>query len=220
MTSRLCAAASAALSLALASAAAAQAASPASPQTPSSPEPAADPLAQLAVMALPSKGETVLTVTSPAFAANGDIPFENTVYRANISPGLAWSAGPKGTRSYALIVQDLDTVYHGGVLVHWTLFDLAPTLTHLEPGMTAPPAGSQYGPNFKGINQPYRGPHTPAGPKHHYHFQVFALDTTIPLRADIDYLGLVAAMKGHVLASGDLVGLSYRDPQAPPPASN
>jgi para-nitrobenzyl esterase len=209
MISRLCVAASAVLSLALASAAVAQA--------PAAPEPPADPLVQLAIVALPPKGETVLTVTSPAFASNGDIPFENTVYRANIFPGLAWSAGPKGTRSYAVIVQDIDTIYHGGVLVHWTLFDIPVGTTQLAPALTAPAEGAQYGPNFKGANQPYRGPHTPAGPKHHYHFQVFALDTAIPPQADIDYLALVTAMKGHVLASGDLVGLSYRDPQAPPP---
>ncbi len=168
-------------------------------------------------MALPPKGETVLTVTSPAFAPDGDIPFENTVYRANIFPGLAWSAGPKGTRSYAVVMQDPDTIYHGAPLVHWTLFDVPAGTTQLAPAMTAPPEGAQYGPNFKGANQPYRGPHTPPGPKHHYHFQVFALDAAIPKAVDIDYLALVTAMKGHVLASGDLVGLSYRDPQAPPP---
>ena len=46
--------------------------------------------------------------------------------------------------------------------------------------MTAPPAGASFGPNVRGPNHAYMGPHTPPGPKHHYHFQVFALDQTIP----------------------------------------
>jgi para-nitrobenzyl esterase len=214
MNRRLCAGAAAAgLSLALAAAAMAQAPT----QAPVADAPKAGPLVQLAMMALTPKSETMMSVTSPAFASDGDIPFENTVYRANLFPGLAWTAGPKGTRTYAVIMQDPDTLHDGAPLVHWTLFDIPAGVTRLAPGMTAPPGGSQYGPNFKGPNQPYRGPHTPAGPKHHYHFQVFALDTEIAKAADIDYPSLVAAMKGHVLAAGDLVGLSYRDPQAPPP---
>jgi phosphatidylethanolamine-binding protein (PEBP) family uncharacterized protein len=56
------------------------------------------------------------------------------------------------------------------------------------------------------------GPRTPPGPKHRYHFQIFALDTTIP--AATTYAALTAAMKDHVLASGELVGLG----QAAPPA--
>ncbi|MGC1302260.1 MAG: YbhB/YbcL family Raf kinase inhibitor-like protein [Caulobacteraceae bacterium] len=181
-------------------------------------EPPADPLTQIAIATLPGTSSTRLTVTSPAFGADGDIPFANTMYRTNTFPGLAWSTGPKVTRSYAIVMQDPDTLFHGAPLVHWTLFNVPASMTRLEPGMTAPPEGSQYGPNGRGSSQPYRGPHTPPGPKHHYHFQVFALDTVLPKAPDIDYAGLTAAMNGHVLASGELVGLSYADPEAKPVA--
>jgi phosphatidylethanolamine-binding protein (PEBP) family uncharacterized protein len=56
------------------------------------------------------------------------------------------------------------------------------------------------------------GPHTPAGPKHRYHFQIFALGTTIPADALANYDSLIAAMKGHVLASGELIGLGQAAP--------
>jgi phosphatidylethanolamine-binding protein (PEBP) family uncharacterized protein len=62
------------------------------------------------------------------------------------------------------------------------------------------------------------GPRTPPGPKHHYHFQVFALDQTIPADPALSYDALAAAMTGHVLASGELIGLGQADPNAPPRA--
>jgi phosphatidylethanolamine-binding protein (PEBP) family uncharacterized protein len=78
--------------------------------------------------------------------------------------------------------------------------------------MTAPPAGAQYGPNIRGPNQPYMGPKTPPGPKHRYHFQVFALDTALPQDAGATYAALTAAMKDHVLASGEVIGLGQVAP--------
>jgi para-nitrobenzyl esterase len=173
-------------------------------------------LPQLALTAIPAKGGAKLTVTSPAFKEMADIPFENTQYRGNTFPGLEWTAGPAGTRSYAVIMQDTDAVVRGGPILHWTMFNIAGT--KLDAGMTTPPAGATYGPNIRGANQPYMGPRTPAGPKHRYHLQVFALDTTLPADAGATYDSLIAAMKDHVLASGQLIGLGQVDPSAPPPA--
>ncbi len=172
--------------------------------------------AQLALATLPAKAGIKLTVTSPAFKTGGDIPFENTSYRGNIFPGLAWTRGPYGTLSYAVVMQDDDAVFRGAPILHWTMYDIPLGVTKLGAGMTAPPAGASNGPNSAGPNQAYRGPHTPPGPRHHYHFQVFALDTTIAPAAVPDYAALTAAMLGHVLASGELVGLARVDPNAPP----
>jgi Raf kinase inhibitor-like YbhB/YbcL family protein len=168
--------------------------------------------AQLALVTLPAKGGTKLTVTSPAFAMSGDIPFENTQYRGNVFPGLAWSAGPAATKSYAIIMQDGDAMRQGAPILHWTMANIPATVTKLDAAMSAPPAGASYGPNIRGANQAYMGPHTPAGPKHRYHIQLFALDTTLPEAALADYASLTAAMTDHVLASGELIGLG----QAPP----
>lgn len=172
-------------------------------------------LQYLALTAAPAKGGAKLTVTSPAFQNMADIPFENTQYRTNTFPGLKWTAGPAGTKSYAVIMQDTDAVIRGSAILHWTMFNI--TGTSLDAGMTAPPAGSTFGPNIRGANQPYMGPRTPAGPKHRYHLQVFALDTTLAPEAGANLDALLAAMKDHVLASGELIGLGVVDPNAPPP---
>jgi para-nitrobenzyl esterase len=183
-------------------------------QAPTPIEPGA---AQRALVTVPTASAAVLSVSSPAFHAGGDIPFENTQYRGNVFPGLAWSRGPAGTLSYAVVLQDTDKIMSTGPLVHWLMFNIPASAARLDAGMTAAPAGAAYGRNYKGALA-YAGPHTPPGPKHRYHFQVFALDTGLPASAGAGYAGLTAAMRGHVLASGEVVGLGQVDPAAPKPA--
>jgi para-nitrobenzyl esterase len=65
---------------------------------------------------------------------------------------------------------------------------------------------------MRGTNQAYLGPHTPPGPRHHYHLQVFALDTQLPANAFASYDAMTAAMKDHVLGSGEVVGLGQAMP--------
>jgi para-nitrobenzyl esterase len=161
----------------------------------------------VASVTVPANGGAKLTVSSPAFKMGGDIPMENTQYKGNVFPGLSWSAGPAGTKSYAIIMQDGDGVRNNAPFLHWTMMNIPTSVTKLEPAMTTPPAGTIYGPNYKGAHQPYLGPHTPAGPKHRYHLQVFALDMELPAGAADSYEALTGAMKGHVLASGEVIGL-------------
>jgi para-nitrobenzyl esterase len=175
-------------------------------------------LATSALVTLPAKGGAKLTVTSPAFKNMGDIPFANTQYQTNTFPGLEWTAGPAGTKSYVIFMQDLDGGAARPIVQHWTAFNI--TGTKLDAGMTALPAGATHGPGLGGgaTGRGYMGPRTPAGPKHRYHFQVFALDTTLPAEAGATIDSLSAAVKDHVLASGEIVGLGQVDPNAPPPA--
>jgi para-nitrobenzyl esterase len=168
----------------------------------------------LALADLPAKAS--LIVTTPAFSNGGDIPFENTQYKANTFPGLSWTKGPAETKAYAVIMQDNDLQYRGAFILHWTLFNLPGTMTTLPVAMTTLPPGAAYGPNYKGASIAYTGPKTPAGHKDHYHFEVFALDAMLPAdAAGSGFDGLEAAMKGHVLASGEVVGIG----QAPPAGS-
>ena len=168
--------------------------------------------ARLAMATVPAKGTARLTVESPAFQNGGDIPFENTQYRGNVFPGLSWSHGPSRTQSYVIIMQDPDSLAEGMPILHWTMFNIPKSVTKLDAAMTEPPAGSSYGPNIRGPNHAYMGPHTPPGPKHHYHLQLFALDTTLAPNAGDNYAALTQAMQGHVLAEGELVGLGQADP--------
>lgn len=174
----------------------------------------------IALQEFAAKSSARLTVTTPAFPDGGDIPFENTQYRGNTFPGLTWSKGPSATKSYAVIMQDPDAQRNGQPILHWTIYNLPATVTKLDAGMapSGNPPGSSYGPNVRGDAQPYMGPRTPPGPKHHYHLQVFALDTTLTADPAMNYDGLTGAMRDHILASGEVVGLAQADPNAPPPA--
>jgi len=188
----------AALSLLVASALSAQAAPPKDPEV---------GIAQLALANAPAKGNAKLTVSTPAFKNMSDIPFENTQYEGNKFPGLEWTAGPAGTKTYVVIMQDTDALRNGAPILHWTMVDIPASTTKLPAGMTDAPAGTMYGPNIRGAMQPYMGPRTPAGPKHRYHIQVFALDTSVGNESMQSYDAMLGAMKGHVLASGEVVGL-------------
>jgi len=171
-------------------------------------------LPMLALTNVPAKGAVNLTVTTPAFKSGGDIPFENTQYQGNKFPGLEWTKGPAATKSYAIIMQDTDGIRNSMPILHWTMFNIPASMTKLDAGMTTPPAGSAYGPNVRAPAQPYMGPRTPAGPKHRYHIQMFALDTTVDPTKTYDEI--LASMKDHVLASGEVIGLGQVDPSAPP----
>ncbi len=172
----------------------------------------------LAITNLPAKGGAKLMVSTPAFKDGQDIPYENTQYRGNKFPGLSWSKGPAATKSYAIIMQDTDVkLPAGGGVLHWTMHRVPGNVTSLPAGMTDAIPGAAHGPNIRGAAQAYMGPRTPAGPKHRYHIQVFALDTVIE-NAPANYADLTAALKDHVLASGQVIGLGSVDPTAPPPA--
>ena len=174
---------------------------------------------KLALTNIPAITNAKLTVRSPAFKNMNDIPFENTQFRADTFPGLIWSRGPAGTKSYSVIMQDTDVkLADGSEILHWTMYNIPAKVTSLPAGMTDPVAGSAYGPNIRAAVSAYLGPKPRAGPAHRYHFQVFALDTTI-VDAPANYAALAAAMKGHVVASGQIIGLGVLDPTyTPPPA--
>ena len=164
---------------------------------------------QIALYEIASGG--VLKVTSPGFAKGAAIPSADTQAGGNHFPGLAWTGAPGGVRSYVVLVQDSDAFIMRGPVLHFTLFDIPAGARSLAAGMTAPPEGSHYGPSYLGAVMAYAGPAPPPGPVHHYHFQVFALDATLP--QDITnggFTALRAAMTGHVLASGEIVGTFQR----------
>lgn len=176
-----------------------------------------DPGANLIVTATHEATEK-LTVTTPGWKEGADIPFKYTQYQGNTFPGLEWSKGPAATKSYAVIMQDSSFVMRGSPILHWSIVNIPPTVTKLPEGMKPEekPEGAIYGPNYRGAAQPYLGPRTPPGPKHRYHMQVLALDITLPADfAPKSYDELVAPLKGHVIASGNVTGLGQVDPAAP-----
>src|SRR5215471_8807509 len=51
----------------------------------------------------------------------------------NVSPELAWHNAPQGTRSFAILMYDVDGQYGAGVS-HWVAYNIAPTTTELKEG--------------------------------------------------------------------------------------
>lgn len=150
-----------------------------------------------------------LRVESPAFAMNGSIPPEYTADGRDIAPPLSWSTPPPGTKSLAIIVDDPDAPDPAApqrTWVHWVVTGIPPTTTSLPAGGRLP-EGAVMGTNDWG-KRAWNGPSPPVG-RHRYFFKVYALD--IPIHAPgISKLELLAAMKGHVLARGELVGTYER----------
>jgi Raf kinase inhibitor-like YbhB/YbcL family protein len=147
-----------------------------------------------------------IRVESGAFEHGGQMPVRHTRDGENASPPLAWSGVPDGAKSIVVICEDRDVA--GGPFVHWVLYNLPPDL----PGL---PAGGDGRGASQGLNDfgeiGYDGPQPPPGSGlHHYHFLVYALDTLIDPRDGMTKMELFAAMRGHVLAQGELIGTYSR----------
>lgn len=156
---------------------------------------------QLAIASPALKGKATLKVSSPVLHSGAPIPDDFTSYGKNVSPPLSWSKGPYGTRSFALVLEDPDAPM-ASPFVHWIMWAIPAGTTALTAGKA--PEGAVEGKMGVG-RQGFFGPRPPAGPAHHYHFEVFALDQTPDLKSDADFKALTGAMAGHVLASGELV---------------
>ena len=144
-------------------------------------------------------------VSSTAFTPNAAIPLRHSAYGDGVSPQLSWSRLPQGTRSLALMMEDPDAT-SARPFVHWLAWNIDPASGGLPEGVTADSAGLVQGRNNRGSNG-YFGPRPHGSRPHHYHFQLFALDTRLNLPAGADRENLLAAINGHVLAKGELVGL-------------
>lgn len=149
------------------------------------------------------------SLTSPAFSPGGEIPMRHTCEGQDLSPPLAWSGAPAGTRSLALIVDDPDAPDPAApkmTWVHWVLYGLpadAVELTEAVP-VGALPAGTREGRNDWGRTG-WGGPCPPIG-RHRYFFKLFALDGALPDLGRPSASELERAMAGHVLARAELVG--------------
>jgi Raf kinase inhibitor-like YbhB/YbcL family protein len=151
-------------------------------------------------------GRTIgsLTVTSTAFTANGPIPVDFTCDGADRSPPLTWSAAPSGTQSIAIVVDDPDAP--GGDFVHWVAFNLPASNISLPEGADAASVGGVSGANGFGRSG-YGGPCPPRHEAHRYRFRVRALNALLTAPAGSSRDAVEAAMNGHVLADGLLVGV-------------
>ena len=154
-----------------------------------------------------------LTIESTAFGNNAAIPVRFTGDGEDLSPQLSWSGMPDSANELALICDDPDAPTPQP-WVHWVIYKIPAGTTGL-PEKVPPtktlnePAGARQGKNsWGGIG--YRGPAPPRGPVHHYFFKLYALDTALTVSAGLTKDQLLAAMEGHILAEGELIGTYQR----------
>ena len=147
-----------------------------------------------------------LDLTSAGFRAGARIPADYACTGKNESPPLSWQGVPDGTRSIAVVCEDPDA--HSGNFVHWILYNIPPGTKELAPGIPKKPVlpnGSAHGLNDFGKME-YGGPCPPPGKPHRYIFRLYALDTLLHLRAPVTRKSIGAAMQGHIIGQGELMG--------------
>jgi Raf kinase inhibitor-like YbhB/YbcL family protein len=153
-----------------------------------------------------------LTISSTAFGHNGEIPSLYTCEGKDISPPLAWSGVPAGTKSLALVVDDPDAPDPAApktTWVHWVLYNIPADCAGLPEAVKAAalPAGAREGVNDWGRTG-YGGPCPPIG-RHRYVHKLYALEAILPDLGRPRKAALEQAMQGHVLAQTALIG-TYR----------
>jgi len=142
-----------------------------------------------------------LKIASPAFKDNGSIPKQYTCDGKDMNPPLIIENVLKEARSLALIVDDPDAPV--GLWVHWVMWNIDPKIKEIKENYV--PKGAIQGINdFRKNN--YGGPCPPSG-THRYFFKLYALDTTLNISPNSTKADLEKAMKGHILAQAQIIGL-------------
>jgi Raf kinase inhibitor-like YbhB/YbcL family protein len=147
------------------------------------------------------QGRGALSVGSAGFSNGGAIPRQFTCDDADLSPELHWQPAPADTKSIAVVMDDPDAPVD---FTHWLVYNLPPGVRELPQGATR--RGAAEGVNSFG-RIGYGGPCPPRGNPHHYVFRVYALDRMLDLPAGATRRQVDAAMSGHVLAQGQIVGI-------------
>jgi Raf kinase inhibitor-like YbhB/YbcL family protein len=140
-----------------------------------------------------------MKITSSAFQEGGNIPSKFTCDGSDTSPPLQITGVPSEAKSLVLIADDPDAP--SGLFTHWLVWNIPPQTNSIAEG--GAPKGV-HGTNDFGKSG-YKGPCPPPG-THRYSFKIFALDRELDLRALAKRSQVDAAMKGHVIAQGELVG--------------
>lgn len=145
-----------------------------------------------------------LRVSSPAFSNGSAIPRKYTCDGQNAAPPLEWSGVPEKARTLAVICDDPDAP--SGTFTHWLLYDI-PASTE---GLPEHPTTGRSGVNSFGKTG-FGGPCPPRkDDAHHYHFRVYALDVDSLGPAGLSKDDALNAMRGHILAEGEVVGTYKR----------
>lgn len=152
-----------------------------------------------------------IEVRSISFGDGDTMPERHTCAGAGISPPISFSAGPEGTESFALIMVQKDE--DASAIPHWILWGIAPDERWIGedvPAVESPKPGVSQGINYE-QELGYHPPCAEDSLTHRYAFRVYALDNTPALEPGASAAALEAAMDGHVVGRGTLVGFYQAD---------
>ena len=166
-----------------------------------------------------------MTLTVSGFADGADVPVKFTQAAPGAAPGegtspaISWTNAPAGTQCFVLNMHDEDVARNktSDDQAHWVVWPIpasAAGLTEGQPKGAKLPNGAY---QISATGLVYRGPGAGAnGPKHHYMFELYALDTVISVEPTSDAFetraNVFKAMQGHILAKAVYGGL-FRRPQ-------
>src|SRR5271154_5661969 len=166
-----------------------------------------------------------MTLTIPGFPDGGQIPVKFSQAAPGVpvgegtSPAMSWANVPAGTQSFVLNMHDMDLARNKTTddQAHWVVWKIPATATGLPEGVPKGPKLANGAFQISATGQMYRGPGAGAnGPKHHYVFELYALDTTIDVQPAADAFetraNVMKAIQGHILAKAVYGGL-FRRPQ-------
>lgn len=151
-------------------------------------------------------GRGMMQIQSTAFGEGDTIPKKHTCEGEDVSPQLSWTGVPSEAKSLVMICDDPDAPV--GTWVHWVLFGIAPDVAELPEGIPdgeSALGGAMHGRNDFG-NLGYGGPCPPPGPAHRYYFKLYAIANEPVLNPGATKAEVLAAIEGHVLAEGQLMG--------------
>lgn len=141
-----------------------------------------------------------MKITSSAFQESGNIPQKFSCVGSDVNPPLHFDGVPAGAKSLALIVDDPDAP--SGLFTHWIVWNIDPKTNEIAENSV--PQNAIQGTNDFGKTG-YGGPCPPSG-THRYYFKIFALDQSLTLKAGAKRKEVEAAMRGHTIAQGELMG--------------
>ena len=166
-----------------------------------------------------SQGDKSMTIqiTSTAFTEGQPIPKKYTGEGADLSPPLAWTGAPEGTKEFVLICDDPDAPT-AEPWVHWVIYKIPANINSLKEGiprkarLTELPGVLQGKNSWPGQNNiGYRGPLPPPGHgTHRYYFKIYALEAKLSVEPSMDKKSILKEIENHVLAEGQLMGTYQR----------
>ena len=167
------------------------------------------------VLSLGAAKAEVLVLTSPQIADDGTLAIKNACadkerspncVGKNISPPLAWSGVPEGTKSFALLLFDPEGRAPAGVS-HMVVYDIPADVEGFAEGELSQPSEKFVGGNSTMKKATYFGPGTPPNTDwHHYTWTLIATDLDPKaLRPGMTREELAAALKDHVKGSAGLI---------------